>query len=271
MEDGRSWPSVFRVGLALFILCTRGLTCEQYRTRGTIEVEPQLTLRGHTAPVTALVHSPQKRLLYSASLDSSIRIWALPPAAHTTYAPCDPARIRGELVGHTDAVWGLVLLRDESVLVSCGAEGAVKVWDVGAASGIGALKLSWGYNGLDSEEDEPTETPGATCLEAIKSDLKKVAVGYQNAVAKIFDIDTGKQLLVLQSDPAEGLSQIHVERGVCLMNGVVTEASGNSQINSIASHPTMPLLVTAHEDRHIRIWDIVTGEHSQQLLINSTK
>ncbi|KAH8108463.1 WD40 repeat-like protein [Phellopilus nigrolimitatus] len=216
-------------------------------TRGTVEVEPQLTLRGHTSAVTALVHSPSRRLLYSASLDSSIRVWALPPASHTTYAPYDVARNRGELVGHTDAVWGLALIRDESVLVSCGAEGAVKVWDIGAASGVGSLKLSWGYNGLESEEEDPVETPGATCLEAMKSDLKKVAVGYTNAVVKVFDVDSGKQLLALQNETG-------------------AEGSGSAQVNSITSHPTMPMLVTAHEDKHIRIWDIVTGQCTHSMV-----
>lgn len=33
-------------------------------------------------------------------------------------------------------------------------------------------------------------------------------------------------------------------------------------MNSIASHPTMPILVTGHEDKHIRIWDISTGTYS---------
>ena len=168
-----------------------------------MEVEPQLTLRGHTSAITSLVHSPSKRLLYSASLDSSIRVWSLPAAGHTTYAPYDASRAIGELVGHTDAVWGLALLRDENLLVSCGAEGSVKVWEVGSSSGVGSLKLSWGFNGLDSEE-ETSETPGATCLEPIKSDLKKVAVGYSNSVTKIFDVDTGKQLLTLQPDLSEG-------------------------------------------------------------------
>lgn len=36
-----------------------------------------------------------------------------------------------------------------------------------------------------------------------------------------------------------------------------------SQANSIVSHPTMPLLITAHEDKHIRIFDIVTGEYTE--------
>lgn len=34
----------------------------------------------------------------------------------------------------------------------------------------------------------------------------------------------------------------------------------SSQANSIVSHPTMPLLITGHEDKHIRIFDILTGE-----------
>ena len=195
-------------GIMLFTLCSLifhifGPSVVLYSARPTTEVEPQLTLRGHSAPITRLVHAPSKNLLYSASMDSSIRVWALPPAPHTTYAPYDSTRARGELIGHTDAVWDLALVRDESALSSCGAEGSVKVWEVGSGSGVGTLKLSWGYDGLDNDE-ESNEAPGATCLEPIKTDLKKVAVGYSNAVVKIFDIDTGRQELVLKVDP-EGL------------------------------------------------------------------
>ena len=158
------------------------------------------------------MHSPTKHLIYSASLDSSIRIWALPSPSHTTYAPYDDTSARGELVGHTDAVWDLALVRDENALVSCGAEGAIKVWDVsGAAEGRGGLKLSWGYYGLDREGDdeddkEKEKEPGATAVEAIKSDLKKVAVAFQNAVVKVFDIETGKEVSRLATDATYGAS-----------------------------------------------------------------
>ncbi|CAL1703983.1 unnamed protein product [Somion occarium] len=216
-------------------------------SRATTDVEPQLTLRGHSAAITRLVHAPSKQLLYSASLDSSIRIWALPSPSHTTYAPYDATRARGELIGHTDAVWDLALARDESTLVSCGAEGAVKVWDVSGPSGGGSLKLSWLYDGLDSENDQngdSTEPPGATAVEAIKTDLKKVAVAYQNAAIKIFDIETGKEVSKLQTD--------------------IGDAS--SQVNSIVSHPTIPLLFTGHEDKHIRIFDIATGQCTHSMI-----
>jgi striatin 1/3/4 len=32
------------------------------------------------------------------------------------------------------------------------------------------------------------------------------------------------------------------------------------QVNRLTSHPALPLLVTAHEDKSIRIFDILTGE-----------
>lgn len=218
-----------------------GLTSSVVRL--TTEIEPQLTLRGHSAGITCLVHSPTRHLIYSASLDSSIRVWSLPSPSHTTYAPYDHTAVRGELIGHTDAVWDLALVRDEGTLISCGAEGAVKVWDVGLPGG-GALRLSWGYHGLDgesSEDEEDKENPGATSVEAIKTDLKNVAVAYQNAVVKIFEIETGKEVSRLPTD-------------------TTYDGTAATQVNKIVSHPTMPLLVTAHEDKSIRIFDIITGQ-----------
>ncbi|KAI6129130.1 WD40-repeat-containing domain protein [Pisolithus croceorrhizus] len=218
-----------------------GLTSSVVRL--TTESEPQLTLRGHSAGITCLVHSPTRHLIYSASLDSSIRVWSLPSPSHTTYAPYDHTAVRGELIGHTDAVWDLALVRDESTLISCGAEGAVKVWDVGLPGG-GALRLSWGYHGLDGEsgeDEEDKENPGATSVEAIKTELKHVAVAYQNAVVKIFEIETGKEVSRLPTD-------------------TTYDGTTATQVNKIVSHPTMPLLVTAHEDKSIRIFDIITGQ-----------
>lgn len=175
-----------------------------HSSRPVTEVEPQLTLRGHSAAITRLIIAPSKQLIYSASLDSTVRVWALPSSAHTTYAPFDASRLRGELIGHTDAVWDLALVRDECTLISGGAEGVVKVWDVSDASGRGSLRLSWTYNGVDFEGEEPDDLPGVTAVEAIKVDLKKVAVAYQNATIKIFDVVHGKELAVLHGESGSG-------------------------------------------------------------------
>lgn len=110
---------------------------------------------------------------------------------------------RGELVGHTDAVWGLSLMREGSLLVSCGADGVVKVWDVGGV-GPGSLRLSWGYGGATgdapSSSESGAEVVGATAVEAIKTMLKWVAVGFRDSVVKIFEVESGKEVSALQVD-----------------------------------------------------------------------
>ena len=105
-------------------------------------------------------------------------------------------------------MWDLALVRDDNTLISCGAEGAVKVWEIAVTGGN--LKLSWSYNGLNDNgeeiktEGDPADTPGATAVEAIKIDLKRVAVAYQNTVVKIFDIETGKEEMKLQPEIVAG-------------------------------------------------------------------
>jgi len=192
-----------------------------YSARPVTEVEPQLTLRGHSAAITRLIIAPSKQLIYSASLDSTVRVWALPSSTHTTYAPFDASRLRGELIGHTDAVWDLALVRDECTLISGGAEGAVKVWDVSDASGHGTLRLSWTYNGVDYDGEESDDLPGVTGVEAIKVDLKKVAVAYQNATIKIFDVVHGKELAVLHGESGSGEFCIS-----CLFSHVIVRFRG---------------------------------------------
>ncbi len=48
--------------------------------------------------------------MYSASVDSSIRIWALPAPS----SPFDSTPARGESICHMDAVWDLALVWDIS-------------------------------------------------------------------------------------------------------------------------------------------------------------
>ncbi|KAG9093149.1 hypothetical protein FS749_014983 [Ceratobasidium sp. UAMH 11750] len=216
------------------------LTSNPRQIQQSTDIEPQLNLRGHTAPITCLVAS-QRGLLFSASMDASIRIWAFPPESLQPYAPYDPSYFRGELIGHTDVVWGLALVRDGTWLASGGADGMVKVWEVSDAGGN--LRLSWGYNGTEDQipEGQEEEVVPVVAVEGIKSDLRKVAVAYANCVVKVFDIETGKELAKL------GANETY-------------DGTPETQINAIASHPTMPLLVTAHEDKYIRIFDITTGE-----------
>jgi hypothetical protein len=37
-----------------------------------------------------------------------------------------------------------------------------------------------------------------------------------------------------------------------------------TQINRIVSHPTMPILVSGHEDRHIKFFDLKSGNQKKR-------
>lgn len=60
----------------------------------------------------------------------------------------------------------------------------------------------------------------------------RAAVVYRDGTLLLYDLETGQ---------------------------VVLRVSCDSPAHRVRSHPTLPLLVTAHEDRHIRFWDGVSG------------
>lgn len=173
-------------------------------------LEPQITFRGHLAPVTSLAVSTSGRKVFSGSLDSSIRVWNLPPAEHHTYSPHDPKLEDDTLVGHTDAVWALALLpsaadEPEGYLVSASSDGSVKVWSTTGEAGTGyPLVSGWKYDGTAdhvADQGEAETVPDAenrpvpVALAMYHPDLSLVLVGYDNGVIKLFEIKTGREVM----------------------------------------------------------------------------
>ncbi|CAG8753054.1 5649_t:CDS:2, partial [Acaulospora colombiana] len=225
----------------------------------TAELEPQVTLRGHSAAVTSLAIAPHRGLVYSASLDSTIRVWSIPSLQHATYSPYDPSTTRGELVGHTDAVWGLTLLREGSLLVSCGADGMVKVWDVGGI-GPGSLRSSWGYGGVGVEaasDSEGKDVIGATAVESILTNLKWVAVAYRNGIVKIFDAEAGKEVAALQADETgyedRNIRVFDLSTFTCT-HSMLTHLDA---VTALSLDPSGHTLVSGSHDNSVRFWDLL--------------
>ena len=71
-------------------------------------------------------------------------------------------------------------------------------------------------------------------LNSISGDLGQLVVGFNNAAAIIYDAETGGVVTRLDTsqDPVSGQPV--------------------GPINAVLSHPTLPLTITGHEDRHIR-------------------
>ncbi|KAI1311535.1 hypothetical protein EDD11_003451 [Mortierella claussenii] len=224
------------------------------------EVEPIHTYRGHTKPITAVAISENQNKCFSASMDSTVRSWKLVPMDKETYAQLDPTLPASSFIGHTDTVWDIKLFplsissSSSQLLASISADGALKIWDTQTKGS--PLRSSWGYNGLEASElVEPTEAytsgltklPTPTAMDFCPTDLRKMVVSYSNAVIKLFDIETGKEILAFKSNESY-------------------DGTTATQINKIVCHPTLPMVVSGHEDRYIRFFDINSGACSFSML-----
>ncbi|RIB27639.1 WD40-repeat-containing domain protein [Gigaspora rosea] len=214
------------------------------------DIEPTITYRGHTAAVNSVVVAPEQYKCYSASMDSTIRVWDLPPPKRDTYGPVDSPLNLTTYIGHTDAIWDLRLFPirnlNTQLLASASADGTVKIWNTEAEGS--PLKSSWGYYGSNGELPvNGARPPIPTSIDFVHSDLKKMAVSFQNSIIKLYDIETGQSVVTFNS--AE-----------------TYDNTPATQINRIIVHPTMSLLFSAHEDKYIRFFDVNNGKCNFSML-----
>lgn len=77
---------------------------------------------------------------YSGGLDGAIHCWNVPHANIDPYDLFEPEVLNTTLQGHTDAVWGLSVLNSRQHLLSCAADGTVKLWAPHAKVDITLIK-----------------------------------------------------------------------------------------------------------------------------------
>ncbi|MEQ2178423.1 Striatin-3, partial [Goodea atripinnis] len=136
----------------------------------------------------------------------------------------DSSVLAGSLLGHTDAVWGLAYSGIKNRLLSCSADGTVKLWNpVEKEPCISTFNIN-------NEHGIPTSVDFNGC------DPAHMVVSFNNGDVAIYDLETSQTALVLKG---QGDSTVP-----CL-----------NHINKVVSHPTLPVTVTAHEDRHIKFFD----------------
>ena len=50
---------------------------------------------------------------------------------------------------------------------------------------------------------------------------------------------------------------------VCVHCLLIADGTSKTQINKVVCHPTLPIIVSAHEDKYIRFYDSNTGKGHQ--------
>ncbi|OWF35740.1 Striatin-3 [Mizuhopecten yessoensis] len=195
----------------------------------SLDVEPVYTFRAHIGPVLCLAVSATGEQCFSGGQDSSIRCWNIPSSNIDPYDSFEPTVLSDTLQAHTDAVWGLSIHTSKMQLLSCSADGTVRLWSPGSKTPL--LNTFT----VDDEDGAPTS------VDFVRCDPSQMVASYSSSNTYIFDIESGKQVLTLET-------KINQDAGV------------SNQINKVVNHPTLPVTITAHEDRHIRFFDNNTGK-----------
>ncbi|KAM4694561.1 striatin isoform 2-T2 [Discoglossus pictus] len=195
----------------------------------SLDVEPIYTFRAHRGPVLCVVMSTNGEQCYSGGTDGFIQSWNTPNPNVDPYDSYEPTVLRGAFEGHTDAVWGLVYSAAHQRLLSASADGTIRVWN--AAEVSPALSI---FN-------ENLELGIPSSVDLVSSDPAHIVASFNSGHTSIFNMETHQKVLTLES---------------C----IETAVNSTCQINRVISHPTLPISITAHEDRHIKFFDNNTGK-----------
>ncbi|KAE9414071.1 hypothetical protein Angca_002847 [Angiostrongylus cantonensis] len=191
------------------------------------DIEPVYTFRGHLGPVLCMDLSPTGDHLFTGGRDGVICCWNVPSTTSDPYEAYDPKVLTERLCGHKDAIWSIAYHSSDNRLVSSSSDGTVKLWEPG----------NFGETLLRSVE-APSAGLIPTSVDFVSTEPSQLLIAYTSSAANIIDIETGST--ILSFDFGED----------------VTPGSG---ITRILSHPTMPLTITAGDDRKIRYFDNNTG------------
>uniref|UniRef100_A0A452I7C4 Striatin N-terminal domain-containing protein n=1 Tax=Gopherus agassizii TaxID=38772 RepID=A0A452I7C4_9SAUR len=195
----------------------------------SLDVEPIYTFRAHIGPVLSLAISSNGEQCFSGGIDATIQWWNMPSPNVDPYDTYEPNVLAGTLIAHTDAVWGLAYSGIKNHLLSCSADGTIRLWNPPEK-----LPCICTYNG-EKEHGIPTSVDFIGC------DPAHMVTSFSTGSTVIYDLETCQSLVILSSQIDSGLQS-------------------NNHINRVVSHPTLPVTITAHEDRHIKFFDNKTGK-----------
>uniref|UniRef100_A0AAQ5Z6I0 Striatin-3 n=1 Tax=Amphiprion ocellaris TaxID=80972 RepID=A0AAQ5Z6I0_AMPOC len=181
-----------------------------------------------TGPVLSLAMTSSGEQCFSGGIDSTIQWWNIPSSNVDPYDTYDPSVLAGSWTGHTDGVWGLAYSGIKNRLLSCSADGTVKLWNPTEKNPCIST-----FN-ANREHGVPTSVDFNGC------DPAHMVASFSSGDVVIYDLETSQNALVLK--------------------GQGDALPGSNHINKVVSHPTLPVTISAHEDRHIKFYDNKSGK-----------
>jgi striatin 1/3/4 len=211
---------------------------QQAPTSGTTyDLEPVYTFRGHSSRVVSMTLS--NNLIYSGAQNGELLIWSVPSniSSIDPYDAYDASLSAGAFAGHSDAIWSLLTLESNSgtpLLCSASSDATIKIWDTARQTCIKTISF-------DDRKSMPTSLAAVSPHNNNNTSSNSstlIAASFADGSVAVYDIDS----------PTPNQAVLAFDDG------------NPSRINSVVVHSTMPVLVSAHEDRQIKFWDLNAGK-----------
>ena len=286
-------------------------------------LELLMVLSGHTKELIDVAFSPDGTRLATGSADGSVRIWDITPAgasdwftlaAHkgpiyrfdltadgrylATASSDGVAKVWDlasgrellTITSHGGPLFGVAISPYGNLLATAGDDNIAKIWKLHLSPGAATAKLLHTLSGHVKSWPVDGKFLGLTSI-AFSPDGANLVTGGVDGVAKIWEVNTGQELLSIQTNP-QGLGIIRLAfspDGLLLATtndwpyelAKILDAASGKEISTfsgqsyigfiwgIAFSPNGERVATSADDGSLMIWDAKTGDELLNLLGHS--
>ncbi len=208
------------------------------------------TLIGHVGIVNALSFTPDGKMLASAGIDKSIRLWDI--ISHKPIAI---------LHGHDATVLSIVFSPDGKILASASGDKTIKLWNIKLQHNFSTIKLPEGVaRSIAFSPDGKTLVSGGTdkviwLWDVLSQQSLAMIKGHEAPIYSVAFSPDGKILASAGSDKTVRLWDITSRQNIA------TFKEHENTVLSVTFSPEGETLASASVDTTVRLWDVSTRKN----------